>query len=519
MTQWLWALAETHGPADALVEPGGQLVSFADLERRVARLAGGLEGLGVSRGDRLASFVPNGVLPVELVLAAARLGAVSIGVNTRYRSEDLRHLLERGRPRVLIAADNFLGIDYPRIVGEAMAALDGGTGADGGTGEPGALDTARPYGAGRTNRPARPQVIWPADLPRLRAAPPVTEDRATDDDLLVAFTTSGTTGRPKLAAHDHATTVRHLDAAGRSLEAEAGATALLGLPFCGTFGFVSLLATLSGGGRVVIPSRFEPGEAAGLIEQHGVTHFNGSDDMLLAVCAAGHDLSTWRHGVHAEFTGRGLESVRAAERWGARITGVYGSSETFALLARWSPAGPDAERSRNGGRPVDPAMQVRVVDGELQLKGPSVLGGYLDEHGTTAPPLVDGGWFRTGDLAVAEPGGGFVYLARTGDALRLAGFLTDPAEIEQHLLRYPAVTGAQVVGVPAEGRGEVAVAFVTTSRPAPEADLLDHCRAGLANYKVPVRVVAVYAFPTVDGANGVKIRKTELRERARELVP
>ena len=90
------------------------------------RLAGGLEARGVGRGDRLASFVPNGVLPVELLLAAARLGAVFIGVNTRYRSEDLRHLLERARPRVLIAADNFLGIDYPGIVTEAMASLDPG---------------------------------------------------------------------------------------------------------------------------------------------------------------------------------------------------------------------------------------------------------------------------------------------------------------------------------------------------------------------------------------------------------
>jgi fatty-acyl-CoA synthase len=492
MTKWLWALADAHGPDDALVEPGGVWLSFADLERRVARLAGGLELLGVDRGGRLASFVPNGILPVELLLACARLGAIFIGVNTRYRSEDLHHLLERARPRVLVAADNFLGIDYPSIVREAMAALD------------------------ESPDLARPRVLWPDDLPPLREAPPVTGDRAADDDLLVAFTTSGTTGRPKLAAHDHATTIRHLNAAGRSLEAQAGATALLGLPFCGTFGFVSLLGVLAGGGRVIVPPRFEPGEAAALMEHYGVTHFNASDDMLLAVCDAGKDLSTWRQGVHAEFTGRGLESVRRAEQWGARITGVYGSSETFALLARWSPAEPDAVRSRNGGRPVDAATQVRVVDGELQLKGPSVLSAYLDEHGTTAPSLVDGGWFRTGDLAVVADGG-FVYLARTGDALRLAGFLTDPAEIEQHLLTYPAVTGAQVVGAPAAGRGEVAVAFVTTSRQVTEADLLGHCRAALANYKVPARVITLDAFPTVEGANGVKIRKTELRRQAEEL--
>lgn len=485
MTGWLQALVERRGPADALIEPDGPTVSFSELEDRVARLAGGLSALGLSRGDRLASFLPNGVLPVELLLAGARLGAVFIGVNTRYRSEDLRHLLERARPRVLVSARDFLGINFPAIVEEA---------AD-----------------------AELQVLWPDDVERLRSSVPVSDDRAAPGDLLVAFTTSGTTGRPKLAGHDHATTVRHLRAAGRSLEAEPGSTGLLSLPFCGTFGFVSLLAVLSGGGRVIVPPRFESVEAATLIERFRATHFNGSDDMLLAVCAAGRDLSSWRQGVHAEFTGRGLECVRRAEEFGARITGVYGSSETFALLTRRSPSENAEMRARNGGRPVDPATEARIVEGELQLRGPSVLSAYLDEGSTIPPPLLDEGWFRTGDLGVAEPGGGFLYLARQGDALRLAGFLTDPAEIEQQLLSHPAVTGAQVVGAAPAGAAELAVAFVTIDGTVTEAALVSHCRRRLANYKVPARVVVIEAFPTVDGANGVKIRKAELRRLAGEL--
>jgi fatty-acyl-CoA synthase len=373
--------------------------------------------------------------------------------------------------------------------------------------------------AARSSRPERPRILWPDDLDPLRAAAPITDDRAAPDDLLVAFTTSGTTGRPKLAAHDHGTTIRHLIAAGRSLETAPGCTGLLELPFCGTFGFVSLLALLSGGGRVIVPPRFEPADAAGLIERYGVTHFNASDDMILAVAASGRDLSSWRHGVHAEFTAHGIECVRIAEQFGARITGVYGSSETFALLARRSPADPAEVRARNGGVPVDPATEVRVVDGELQLRGPSVLCAYLDENGVTPPSLRDGGWFPTGDLAEAEPNGGFAYLARRGDALRLAGFLTDPAEIEQHLLSHPAVSGAQVVGASAAGAGgEVAVAFVTIVTPVTEAALTSYCRQHLANYKVPARIIVLESFPTVDGANGVKIRKAELRRWASELA-
>jgi fatty-acyl-CoA synthase len=281
---------------------------------------------------------------------------------------------------------------------------------------------------------------------------------------------------------------------------------------------------------VIIPSRFNPAEAATLAERYAVTHLNGSDDMLLAVMDQGRDLGRWRHGMQAEFAGRGEEAVARAELIGARITGAYGSSETFAVLTRWLPSDPAAVRHRMGGVPVDPATKVRTVDtttgavlpagesGELQLRGPSVLSAYLVEHGTAPPPLTADGWFPTGDLGRVQPDGGFLYFARLGDTLRLAGFLTDPAEVEQHLLAHPAVNGAQVVGAPKQGGGEVAVAFVLATGGVDEAALLSHCRHGLANYKVPARILLVDAFPTVDGANGVKIQKAELRERAARLA-
>jgi fatty-acyl-CoA synthase len=499
-TAWLRELAADRGDAIAIVEPDGLGLPYAELERRAARLAGGLRARGLERGDRIASLVPNGALPVELILASARLGAVTVGVNTRYRADDLRHLLERARPRLLVSTDDFLGIDFRGIV---AAALDG-------LGSP-------------------PELLWPEAVEELREAAAFDGDAAEPSDLLVAFTTSGTTGLPKLAAHDHVTTLRHLRAAARSLSVDAQSVALLGLPLCGTFGFVTLFAVLAGGGRVVVPTRFEPAGAAALMEEHRVTHFNGSDDMLLGVLDAGRDLSCWRHGVHADFNGLGMQSVARAEAVGARVTGVYGSSETFALLARWSPADPVTVRGRNGGVPVDPAVEVRVVDpgsgeplapgevGELQIRGPSVLQSYLVGPGTVPRSVTADGWFATGDLGMCEPGEGFVYVARSGDALRLSGFLTDPAEIEQRLLRHPSVSGAQVVGATSPRGSERAIAFVTTTGPVSEADLVDHCRAGLANYKVPARVVVVDEFPTVAGANGVKIRKTELRERAAAL--
>jgi acyl-CoA synthetase (AMP-forming)/AMP-acid ligase II len=193
--------------------------------------------------------------------------------------------------------------------------------------------------------------------------------------------------------------------------------------------------------------------------------------MVLGVARSGADLSSWRRGVQAEFTGQGLASVRAAEDVGALVSGGYGSSETFAIMF-FEPANlPTEERTRSGGFPLDPASEARFVDGEMQLRGPCVTNAYLVEEGTESPPLTDDGWFCTGDLGVVEDDGSFTYLARLGDALRLSGFLTDPAEIEQHLRTHPAVTGAQVVGAPLDGKGDVAVAFVTVSSPVEEATL------------------------------------------------
>jgi fatty-acyl-CoA synthase len=491
--RWIDDLADRHPTAEALVVPEAEghdrVVTFAGLAERARRLAGGLRELGVGRGDRIASMLPNGSLPIELLLAAGRLGAVTIGVNTRFRSDDLRHVLERGRPKLLVAVEEFLGVDFADIVAEATAGVQ-----------------------------APPRVLWAAETVDLRTADPLDSDGASPEDPLVAFTTSGTTGKPKLAAHDHATTFRHLRAAAESLDAGDASTGALVLPFCGTFGLVSALSVLAGGGRVVVCRRFDPAATATLVEEHGVTHLNGSDDMLIAVLDQGRDLSTWRHGVVAEFTGRGLETVRRAEEVGARLTGVYGSSETFALLARWPEDAPAELRSRPGGMFVDPTHEVRVVDGEIQLKGPSVLLAYLVEEGIQPPPTVDGGWFPTGDLGSATDGSSFVYQARMGDALRLRGFLTDPAEIEQHLMSHAGVDGAQVVGAPGGDGGEVAVAFVVTAHPIAEEVLADHCRRHLANYKVPARIIAVDDFPTVDGPNGVKIRKADLRARATQVI-
>jgi acyl-CoA synthetase (AMP-forming)/AMP-acid ligase II len=208
----------------------------------------------------------------------------------------------------------------------------------------------------------------------------------------------------------------------------------------------------------VLPSQFTPASAAELIDRFGVTHVNGSDDMLIAIIRQGGKLTSWRYGVQAEFTGHGERAVASAEERAARIAGVYGSSETFALLAMRAPEKPLEQRWRAGGIFAAGGMQVRIAEagdpaeasaamGEIQFRGPSLPDAYLQADGTLPPALTDDGWFPTGHLGHLDEDGGFTYVARKDDALRLAGFLVDPAEIERFLEHNPGVTQAQVVGV------------------------------------------------------------------------
>ena len=192
--------------------------------------------------------------------------------------------------------------------------------------------------------------------------------------------------------------------------------------------------------------------------------------------------------------------------------GVYGSSELFALAATWPLSEPTPQRWAGGGRVVHPGIEVRVqcgpgVEGELEFRGPNVVDGYL---GSSPDVFTDDGWFRSGDLGVVVDDGAFVYVCRAGDALRLRGFLVDPAEIELRLAAHPAVHTAKVVGTEGSDGGSVAVGFVTLDAPAAPEDLRAWCAATLAAFKVPVKV-RFWPETLPRNPNG-KILKNELKK-------
>jgi fatty-acyl-CoA synthase len=190
-----------------------------------------------------------------------------------------------------------------------------------------------------------------------------------------------------------------------------------------------------------------------------------------------------------------------------------------------------ARRKLGGGLPTSPLGHVRVRDpetgellgpgqpGALECAGPSLMVGYYGNEAATAQAMTADGYVRTGDLAELDGRGGFTFLSRMGDVLRLSGFLVNPLEIETHIQKLPAIADCQTIAVPRPD-GVRAVSFVILKPGAAldEAAAIAHCKRGLANYKVPLRVFAVDDFPKTPSPNGFKIQRGKLREMAERLL-
>jgi len=248
---------------------------------------------------------------------------------------------------------------------------------------------------------------------------------------------------------------------------------------------------------------------------------------MLAVTDDPYPFPLFRSGGYAAFNPLYQDIVARAHDRGMNLVGLYGMSEIQALYARQDPLASVEQRGRCGGYPVSTDSQVRVRDpdskeilphgqvGELEATGPSRMTGYLDDATATESVFTSDGFVRSGDLGYTESDGGFVFLGRMGDAIRLGGFLVNPAEIEQHIEQHPAVERVQVVAVDTQV-GTRAYAFVIPAENVPlhEDALLAHCASGMASFKVPIAVQLLNQFPVTESANGIKIQKSRLREMA-----
>ncbi|AOB30763.1 acyl-CoA synthetase [Bordetella sp. H567] len=510
-----WAARE---PAGIALIDGDTPVTVSALREHAARLAGALADAGMRAGDRVAIWLPNGEEWVAGFLACARIGALALAVNTRFRARELADVLGRGRADWLLYWPGFKDIDFDAILSDVPATL-----------------TRRLRGvclAGAAGAPSRGPAGVPAYSLRAMMAEGTPLAEAAADGPAICFTTSGTTSLPKFVVHGQATLLRHGDQVARAYGHDDGARILAAAPFCGVFGFAALAGGLAPGIPVVCQAVFNARHAADAISRHRVTHAYLNNEALQRMldAAPGNDYSSVRLFGFASFA-PGLESLPArAAAHGIATTGLYGSSELIALVAA-QPLQDAVHRYLPGGRLIYPDARVRVRDpasgrlgapgesGEIEILSPSLMLGYLDDPVPTSRALTPDGYFRTGDLGYVVDQTQFVFQGRMGDSLRLAGFLVNSAEIEACIAALPGIRACQVVGTEHQGT-TVPYAFVLLEDgaiPDPAA-WRTACRRAMAAFKVPAGFHVLPAFPVVESANSVKVQKNRLRELAAQLM-
>lgn len=505
-TAWAFSDLLARDPQRPAFHCQNQSVTRAELARAAQRCAAWMAHLGVRRGDAVALWLPDGGAWLQWLFGAAHLGALIVPISTRYRIEEARHVVQTAQAKLIVVTPEFLGFDY--------------------------LAAARQIQRNLAHVEHIVQIPRPEGLAAVDPALPDVARSGRQGDALCTFSTSGTTGRPKLAVHDQWGTYLHAANVAKRTEIEPGDVMLCALSLYGVLGFVKAMGALAAGAACVFMQVFKAGAAAAAIELYGVTHCYAADGVFAPILdTPGCSLATWRRGGFAEFAGLGAAIIARAERdWNLPLAAIYGSSETFALTATQLASDAPTQRQIAGGLPLSPEIAYRVVDvasgavladgerGELQIRGYNVMIGYLNNSQATEAAITPDGWFRTGDLGYGA-GERFVYLSRLKDGLRLSGYLVDPNEIEEYLARHAAVMDAQVVGINRVGKGDMAVAFVRCAGTATsEAELQAWCKAGIANYKVPSRIVFVEDYPRADGPNGTKILKNKLREIAEQTV-
>ncbi len=473
-------------------------VTASQLAADGARLAGALAADGLEPGDRVAVWATNGLPFLRCLTAAAAGRFVLTAVNTRFGPDEAWSIINRSGASVLVTD----------------------------------RDLDRP--------PGDVTVVAAAEIETMLDHDPVAGSPEPDDPFAV-FTTSGTTSKPKLVLHTQRSMADHAADIPRVFPYDGDARVMIALPLCGVFGIVSLTGALAGNSEVWLPEAFDATKTSTIVEREKITAMNGADDMFHRMLHTDHDLSSITIGGYARFNSSLTNIVTDAEKRGVILTGLYGMSEVQALYSLQDPTLPAERREPGGGALVSPLAGARVVDpesgqeaqvgvdGELQLHGPSLFAGYLDEGGDSiSRDLTEGAhdtdvhgtrWFRTGDLARMEPDGTFTYLTRMGDVLRLGGFLVAPAEIEDALIEVSSIAEAQVVTVARpEGVRPVAVVIGSGDGEIDEDEVKAHCLTRLAKFKIPIRIVEVDAFPVTQSANGTKIQRNRIQELAERAL-
>jgi long-chain acyl-CoA synthetase len=469
----------------------GTSFEFGRLQALVEKMAASLAASGVEKGDRVALMLPNCPQYVVSFFATVKLGAIVTQINPMYVEREIKHILnDSGAETIVVYADLYERVKavLPDTNLRTIVVVDFGSG---------------PEGLGSGHRSFDDFLTTDTD-----PAPEVDIDPA--EDVAALQYTGGTTGESKGAMLTHRNLVANvqqtIDVFVRDPAQFTGRRCVGALPFFHIYGLtcVMLFGIKLGIEQVLLP-RFEVNEALAVFENDRPTMFSGVPTMYMALLASGADLRKHHlHDVQIFNSGGSALPVNLKrsfeEKVGKPLFEGYGLSEASPVTHN-NPPFLGQGREGSIGIPI-PSTDARVVDvetgetelpvgesGELIIKGPQVMKGYLNLPDETAETLKDG-WLYTGDVAKMDESGYFYIVDRKKDMIVASGYNVYPREIEEVLFEHPDVAEAVAIGVADEYRGESVKAFVVkrSGARATEEEILAFCKERLAPYKSPKAV-------------------------------
>ncbi len=493
--------------------------TFAEVERRMIESVKAAISVGIGPGDRAALWAPNMASWIIAAMGIQGAGGILVPLNTRFKAQEIEHVLTKSGAKTLICIEDFLGTDYVEMLK---------------TGAPELFETLTVVSLGETRHDG--VLSWSEYIAGGREiddeAVARSIDAITADDLSDIMFTSGTTGAPKGVQLTHGQSLRVFGWLGDRFTFQAGDCYIVVPPFFHTFGYKAGWMCNLMFGVTTIPQRtFDVDEILQTIQDEHVTIVLGPPtlftDLINSPRREEFDLSSLRvtcpsaANVPVELIHQ-LKDVLNFES----VFSAYGLTEATSVVTVSALDDDPEDVANSAGRPIDD-VEVIVAGpdgnpvptgevGEVLVRGYNVMRGYWEDPAATAEVIDEDGWLHTGDIGRFNERGFLSITDRLKDMIIVGGFNVYPAEVERILLQHGGIAHAAVVGAMHPRYGEVAVAYVV---PMPGASLeadevMEFARSSMANFKVPRGVEVVDDLPR---NASMKVLKAELRERAAQL--
>lgn len=455
------------------------VLTYGELGRLIDSLVQALRDFGLGEGDRIAMSLPNGLEVISAFLAASTVGTAA-PLNPAYTIDEFKFYLEDTKARALIVPSGGAKEARAAALETNVSIIECETGDHGhvrfsmnerlsGTGE---------------------------------------EKESDDKDIALILHTSGTTSRPKRVPLAHANLLTSARNVATTYQLTPDDVSLCVMPLFHVHGLVaSTLATLRSGGTVVVPAKFNPLSFWSTVREHGATWYSAVPTIHQVLLSrakgarpAGAEQLRFIRSCSASLAPQLMADMEAT--FGAPVLEAYGMTEAAHQMAS-NPLPPLSRKAGSVGRGT--AVEIGILDeagevlppgatGEVSIKGPNVFNGYEGNPEANAESFSNG-WFRTGDQGILDSEGYLTLVGRIKELINRGGEKISPREIDETLLRHPAVAEACCFAIPDRVYGEGVAAAVVLKDSASEKDLIAHCRSSLSDFKCPTTIYIMEAIP------------------------